>query len=158
MRNDTDLRLDDFVGGQENLARLLGHHDDSDSELADFIEHLALMLARRGENRVQNYDAGRLDPLEHLHHFVAVAAAVDSVFMLDDRHIAVVHRIYGYDEAGAVSRDKVRRDDRACANQRRRTPDGYVEHSNDAGIRVIGCLLYTSPSPRDGLLSRMPSS
>ena len=24
--------------------------------------------------------------------------------------------------------------------------------------RYIGCLLYTSPSPRDGLLSRMPSS
>ena len=28
-----------------------------------------------------------------------------------------------------------------------------------AGLRgVLGCLLYTSPSPRDGLLSRMPSS
>ena len=25
-------------------------------------------------------------------------------------------------------------------------------------IDVTGCLLYTSPSPRDGLLSRMPSS
>ena len=25
-------------------------------------------------------------------------------------------------------------------------------------IQHIGCLLYTSPSPRDGLLSRMPSS
>ena len=24
--------------------------------------------------------------------------------------------------------------------------------------KVIACLLYTSPSPRDGLLSRMPSS
>ena len=24
--------------------------------------------------------------------------------------------------------------------------------------RIMGCLLYTSPSPRDGLLSRMPSS
>ena len=24
--------------------------------------------------------------------------------------------------------------------------------------KVISCLLYTSPSPRDGLLSRMPSS
>ena len=24
--------------------------------------------------------------------------------------------------------------------------------------RLISCLLYTSPSPRDGLLSRMPSS
>ena len=23
---------------------------------------------------------------------------------------------------------------------------------------LVGCLLYTSPSPRDGLLSRMPSS
>ena len=26
------------------------------------------------------------------------------------------------------------------------------------GVRYSGCLLYTSPSPRDGLLSRMPSS
>ena len=26
------------------------------------------------------------------------------------------------------------------------------------GIQDICCLLYTSPSPRDGLLSRMPSS
>ena len=24
--------------------------------------------------------------------------------------------------------------------------------------KAYGCLLYTSPSPRDGLLSRMPSS
>ena len=29
----------------------------------------------------------------------------------------------------------------------------------DAGLaRDVDCLLYTSPSPRDGLLSRMPSS
>ena len=27
-----------------------------------------------------------------------------------------------------------------------------------AGGKWVGCLLYTSPSPRDGLLSRMPSS
>ena len=26
------------------------------------------------------------------------------------------------------------------------------------GSTIKGCLLYTSPSPRDGLLSRMPSS
>ena len=25
-------------------------------------------------------------------------------------------------------------------------------------LQAMGCLLYTSPSPRDGLLSRMPSS
>ena len=28
----------------------------------------------------------------------------------------------------------------------------------DPGAEAGGCLLYTSPSPRDGLLSRMPSS
>ena len=30
--------------------------------------------------------------------------------------------------------------------------------NEDASVTVIPCLLYTSPSPRDGLLSRMPSS
>ena len=32
---------------------------------------------------------------------------------------------------------------------------GYFK---DAGLEVVFCLLYTSPSPRDTLLSRMPSS
>ena len=34
-----------------------------------------------------------------------------------------------------------------------------VEHFCEQGSEVyFVCLLYTSPSPRDGLLSRMPSS
>ena len=38
-----------------------------------------------------------------------------------------------------------------------------IEHQNNPGNlasspSVYLCLLYTSPSPRDGLLSRMPSS
>ena len=33
------------------------------------------------------------------------------------------------------------------------TTDGKVDHA-----KLENCLLYTSPSPRDGLLSRMPSS
>ena len=35
-----------------------------------------------------------------------------------------------------------------------------VPYSEDFSNRdqYVGCLLYTSPSPRDGLLSRMPSS
>ena len=39
-------------------------------------------------------------------------------------------------------------------------PDAtQVSVGQDALIRNVGsCLLYTSPSPRDGLLSRMPSS
>ena len=35
---------------------------------------------------------------------------------------------------------------------------GYTVASEVLGIPVKTCLLYTSPSPRDGLLSRMPSS
>ena len=33
-----------------------------------------------------------------------------------------------------------------------------VNNSNDYSHRLAGCLLYTSPSPRDTALSRMPSS
>ena len=38
-----------------------------------------------------------------------------------------------------------------------RTADGYVPGVNNI-LNGYTCLLYTSPSPRDGLLSRMPSS
>ena len=34
---------------------------------------------------------------------------------------------------------------------------GGSGYASSAAI-IFGCLLYTSPSPRDGLLSRMPSS
>ena len=36
-------------------------------------------------------------------------------------------------------------------------PLGRLSSSEEEGF-AIACLLYTSPSPRDGLLSRMPSS
>ena len=35
---------------------------------------------------------------------------------------------------------------------------GILSHASLAAGLVVICLLYTSPSPRDGLLSRMPSS
>ena len=38
------------------------------------------------------------------------------------------------------------------------SPGDYVVHLQHGIGRYLGCLLYTSPSPRDGLLSRMPSS
>ena len=33
-----------------------------------------------------------------------------------------------------------------------------INSVNQNNVEVIGCLLYTSPSPRDATLSRMPSS
>ena len=41
-----------------------------------------------------------------------------------------------------------------CGPSRASFMSGYYPHATG----VLGCLLYTSPSPRDGLLSRMPSS
>ena len=35
---------------------------------------------------------------------------------------------------------------------------GIASGAKTSGFGKIGCLLYTSPSPRDGLLARMPSS
>ena len=35
--------------------------------------------------------------------------------------------------------------------------DAFVREAG-ASMQAVSCLLYTSPSPRDGLLSRMPSS
>ena len=49
-------------------------------------------------------------------------------------------------------RDPVK-EDRGFSSQQIKMAYGVL---NDP--RYKGCLLYTSPSPRDGLLSRMPSS
>ena len=35
---------------------------------------------------------------------------------------------------------------------------GLIRLGRSMPVYINGCLLYTSPSPRDGLLSRMPSS
>src|SRR5680860_32252 len=42
-----------------------------------------------------------------------------------------------------------------ATNNSMATPASYVLRMAGMGVE---CLLYTSPSPRDGLLSRMPSS
>ena len=44
--------------------------------------------------------------------------------------------------------------DNALANCLREISNRY----DFKGLHITICLLYTSPSPRDGLLSRMPSS
>ena len=45
--------------------------------------------------------------------------------------------------------------------KKKKTPDdGFKKNKvvNEVLDKITICLLYTSPSPRDGLLSRMPSS
>ena len=47
---------------------------------------------------------------------------------------------------------------RAATSILRQLIDAGTLSNLPAGFKSRGCLLYTSPSPRDGLLSRMPSS
>ena len=44
------------------------------------------------------------------------------------------------------------------AGRASRLADEAAELTEDGLRDIYDCLLYTSPSPRDGLLSRMPSS
>ena len=46
----------------------------------------------------------------------------------------------------------------AYSAQDRNNPVVVDPFARDSKYGTITCLLYTSPSPRDGLLSRMPSS
>ena len=46
---------------------------------------------------------------------------------------------------------------KAHKSQKRASGDPYSVHPIEVA-NILTCLLYTSPSPRDGLLSRMPSS
>ena len=36
--------------------------------------------------------------------------------------------------------------------------DVTTQRQEDDAVKILSCLLYTSPSPRDGRISRMPSS
>ena len=49
-------------------------------------------------------------------------------------------------------------DIRALIEEGKAEPTDLVWHSDLDEWEKLGCLLYTSPSPRDGATSRMPSS
>ena len=65
---------------------------------------------------------------------------------------------YGVDHAtGYIVNYVLRRKSEALAVFKRCVVD--MAHKAGTAVKCVrGCLLYTSPSPRDGLLSRMPSS
>ena len=67
-----------------------------------------------------------------------------------------------YADTGTLPEGKVEKIQAICKQQGKEFEyaflfDAFLEEQ-EQGITIDTCLLYTSPSPRDGLLSRMPSS
>ena len=81
-------------------------------------------------------------------------SAADAVYLRTRRHPAVTGlpahlRLHSFDDVYDTA------DDFAAVYQ---AIAAEVLRLGAAGDVLYACLLYTSPSPRDGLLSRMPSS
>ena len=71
---------------------------------------------------------------------------------------ALSRRLLGYQMSDRIDTRLVQDAlDMACDTRGGHTA-GIVFHSDHGSQASTPCLLYTSPSPRDGLLSRMPSS
>ena len=91
---------------------------------------------------------------EHL-GLLTLLASTASAFVAPRRSFVQTRRsATNADAATNANADELlqQRADPTLAKDERRTIDALlVDHAWD-------CLLYTSPSPRDGLLSRMPSS
>ena len=64
--------------------------------------------------------------------------------------------IHEYTKLMAESREQAI--DRMIESAEKMGANAIISVSSTTSMISQGCLLYTSPSPRDGLLSRMPSS
>src|SRR5664279_4576174 len=71
----------------------------------------------------------------------------------------VVRTVCGLARPDILEAGKLDGPDRVVvADNGRRTVEDICDVHQLPPVQELACLLYTSPSPRDGLLSRMPSS
>ena len=85
-------------------------------------------------------------------------AVTDANVMLGKIQPDYFPKLFGPDANEPLSLDAVKSRFEALATQTGRTPESVAEGFIEIAVQQMACLLYTSPSPRDGLLSRMPSS
>ena len=118
----------------------------------EFAGYQAGMAARMGVARMSPHEredlAALVEEMYTAHDDVTISQTRWAVFsFLSDRSRNVQHQVLINDASMALFRNL--RGWRVPEDDRGRMLDVY---------RDFRCLLYTSPSPRDGLLSRMPSS
>ena len=81
------------------------------------------------------------------------ANGVDTIFCVPgESYLGLMDGLYNHKEKIKLI---TTRHESGAANM----ADAYAKLTNKPGICIVSsCLLYTSPSPRDATLSRMPSS
>ena len=86
------------------------------------------------------------------------ALSVKVILNKRGKHVATVQAHYSDNPNGSVCTVNVWQTSAAYLECQRVMCKGVSFASEGEFERAAYCLLYTSPSPRDGLLSRMPSS
>ena len=126
---------------------------DADAPRSDVAAATAWMLARLDEAAAEARRARRDETRRAETKLTNVRASHETrLRALDARHRAALD---------AWKRDELTRARNAARKLVRDTEaraEGVVREARASVSRTSFCLLYTSPSPRDGLLSRMPSS
>src|SRR5664279_5825073 len=104
-----------------------------------------------GERRDEERLAAQRGPLERLHESALHLGGDGDAEGLHDHHAGLAEELLARREVqpGHGIRRTVTKLD---------LHESSRDNGDSTGLSVPACLLYTSPSPRDGLLSRMPSS
>ena len=140
--------IEDTGVGKSQLGDMFGADV---AEIVDGVSKLATMFHSRAEAQAENFQK------------MALAMARDIRVIM----VKLADRLHNMRTIGVMPPEKRKR-------IARETLDYYAPIANRLGIHAMkvefedlgfhalyplrACLLYTSPSPRDGLLSRMPSS
>ena len=110
-------------------------------------------------NRAEKHNAISLATLDELNESVDLAAEDSNVKVIAITGAGGRSFASGSDLSEVLDRDFKKALEpivQGLADKLEKTPKPTIAAID--GICMGGCLLYTSPSPRDGLLSRMPSS
>ena len=70
-----------------------GHHHHLISHCGNRLKHGTLPWRGVFRDRMSDHDGGNPQPTDDVHDFISVDAAVDAVFMLDDRNLALVQQL-----------------------------------------------------------------
>ena len=104
VRDRGDFAAVDVEATTQPLAGRLGHDDHLIGHRRNRLEHRTLVWGRVFEDRMGDHDRRDAQPVDDVHHFVAVGTAVDAVLMLDDRDVALVEQLGGRQPRMPLSR------------------------------------------------------